>query len=306
MKVGTIIALYNSQSYIVDLLDSIIKQSYPIDEVILVDDCSRDDTFNVVTEYIKNLSHVNSSVFRLVRCDINSGVSSSFNLGLNLFSSDILLCTGHDDIWLPNRIKMSMMAINAGHDFIYSSFRKFGDASGLVSAYKDSVDVALKMITNNCIGAITVGLNIKNIGKNNILFESKFDGAEDFKVWTNLISDGYEPFGISDELMLYRITSGQLSQITDYSRSDLLPKIIDDYVSKIISPYAKIYLNDLRLLASENIEFLMNYDYSGYQTDRFFDLLELLSELNPKNIYSSKIQYALAYRINKILNVLNP
>jgi len=303
MKVGTIIALYNSQSYIVDLLDSIIKQSYPIDEVILVDDCSRDDTFNVVTEYIKNLSHVNSSVFRLVRCDINSGVSSSFNLGLNLFSSDILLCTGHDDIWLPNRIKTSMMAINEGHDFIYLSVRKFGDASGLVSACKDSIDVALKMIINNCIGAITVGLNVKNIGKNKILFDPKFDGAEDFKAWTNLISDGYEPFGISDELMLYRIKSGQLSQITDYNRIDLLPKIIKDYVSKIISPDVVEYLNDLKFLATEDIEYLINYECSGYQTDRFFDLLELLSELNPENIYFSKIQYALACRINKILNL---
>lgn len=52
MKVSVVMATYNGEEYIVEQLDSIINQSYPVDEIIICDDKSTDRTVGVITEYI--------------------------------------------------------------------------------------------------------------------------------------------------------------------------------------------------------------------------------------------------------------
>jgi glycosyltransferase involved in cell wall biosynthesis len=56
MRVSVAMATYNGADYIIEQLDSIYRQTRAVDEVIICDDCSKDNTVTIVKEYIINAS----------------------------------------------------------------------------------------------------------------------------------------------------------------------------------------------------------------------------------------------------------
>ena len=72
LTVGTTVPLYNSSAFILQLLESICQQSTKLDQVVLVDDASIDNTPNIVEDFIsKNKSHCKD--FHLIKLKSNSG-----------------------------------------------------------------------------------------------------------------------------------------------------------------------------------------------------------------------------------------
>lgn len=95
---------YNScghAEYLKAQLDSIRKQIRPVDEVIIVDDASKDDTCQYVMEYIGKYDL--GDVWHLYRNPSNTGYIRSFSRALSLTHGDIVLLCDHDDIWLPEK-----------------------------------------------------------------------------------------------------------------------------------------------------------------------------------------------------------
>ena len=57
-KVSVIIPNYNYEKYIIERIDSVLMQTYPIYELIILDDCSTDNSINVIEEKIKNIKDI--------------------------------------------------------------------------------------------------------------------------------------------------------------------------------------------------------------------------------------------------------
>ena len=87
MKVSVVMATYNGEEYIVEQLDSIINQSYPVDEIIICDDKSTDRTVGVITEYI---SRKKIREIKLYENSENLGFAENFNKALNLAKGDYI------------------------------------------------------------------------------------------------------------------------------------------------------------------------------------------------------------------------
>ena len=224
LTVGTTVPLYNSSAFILQLLESICQQSTKLDQVVLVDDASIDNTPNIVEDFIsKNKSHCKD--FHLIKLKSNSGPSFSANIGIHNLNTDIVLFSGHDDIWSFDRTEESMKLFENGFDFIFSQYETFGIKNETIYVHTNWADTALEMMGKNSIGAITVGVNASKIGKKNLFFNSRFDGAEDFDLWTDLILLGYQPYGIQKSLMKYRTSESQLSRNFDYKGSGIIKKI---------------------------------------------------------------------------------
>ncbi len=92
-KVSAIIPTYNRAGYLREALDSVFAQSLPPWEVIVVDDGSTDDTFEVVQEY--------GSRVRYVRHDRNQGIAVARNTGLGAAQGDLIAWLDSDDLWEP-------------------------------------------------------------------------------------------------------------------------------------------------------------------------------------------------------------
>lgn len=105
MKVSVVMATYNGEEYIVEQLDSIINQSYPVDEIIICDDKSTDRTVGVITEYI---SRKKIREIKLYENSENLGFAENFNKALNLAKGDYIFFSDQDDIWENEKIQIML------------------------------------------------------------------------------------------------------------------------------------------------------------------------------------------------------
>jgi len=114
--ISVVIATFNGSKYIEKQLKSILIQISKIDEVIIIDDCSKDNTLDKIRNLNDNRVHVfqNSS---------NLGHVKSFEKGLILSKGEYIYLSDQDDFWLPNKVHlMNKEMINKKLDLLISSF----------------------------------------------------------------------------------------------------------------------------------------------------------------------------------------
>ena len=92
LRISVIIPAFNAASYLSETLDSLVNQSH-VSEILLVDDYSTDDTFQLITQYTQRYSHIHS-----FQNDVNLGVSFSRNKAIHAASSDWVLFMDADDV----------------------------------------------------------------------------------------------------------------------------------------------------------------------------------------------------------------
>jgi GT2 family glycosyltransferase len=98
LKVSVCMAAYNGGKFIDAQLRSILSQLDLQDEVVIVDDCSTDDT-------VKRIQAVNDGRIRLIQHTVNQGVVATFEDALRSATGDILFLSDDDDIWAPSKVK---------------------------------------------------------------------------------------------------------------------------------------------------------------------------------------------------------
>ena len=87
MKVSLVMAVYNGEKYLIEQLDSIRKQTYLIDEVILIDDVSIDNSYELIHQYIDGYKLIN---WKLIKNENNLGYRKNFKKGLKIVDGDII------------------------------------------------------------------------------------------------------------------------------------------------------------------------------------------------------------------------
>ena len=108
-KISVIIPNYNYANFIVERIDSIIRQSYPIYELIILDDNSTDDSVNVINKKIKELTK--DLKVKFIKNPKNSGnVFKQWSKGIEEASGDYIWIAEADDIAHPDFLKELMQA----------------------------------------------------------------------------------------------------------------------------------------------------------------------------------------------------
>lgn len=93
-KISIIIPLYNAENYIVRCLDSIKDQTYRDFEVIVINDKSKDNSLNILNDYVAENLNIN---FKIIDNEINLGLSRTRNKGMDLATGDYILFMDNDD-----------------------------------------------------------------------------------------------------------------------------------------------------------------------------------------------------------------
>lgn len=112
MRISVCIATYNGEKFIKEQLESILKQLSSFDEVIISDDCSKDDTLSVV-ESIKD------ERIKIIKNLGDHGYTSNFENALRHASGDIIVLSDQDDVWFDNKISTILSALE-NYDFAVS------------------------------------------------------------------------------------------------------------------------------------------------------------------------------------------
>ena len=123
--VSVAMATYNGEKFIVEQLDSILNQTYPVKEIIIRDDISKDNTAAVIQDFIKNRGIEDKIDFRVN--EKNLGYASNFMGALRETKGDYVFFCDQDDIWPQDRVENMINALEKTPDamMIGSEFEPF-------------------------------------------------------------------------------------------------------------------------------------------------------------------------------------
>ena len=211
--VSIITPSYNSAKYIAETIQSVQNQSYDNWEMIIVDDCSLDNSEEVIIEIQKTDSRIH--FFKLNQ---NSGSGIARNKGIEKASGDYMTFIDSDDIWFPKFIQNSIEAIQTSKaPFVFSSYRRSNE--DLEFVYSDFI-VPQKVtytdiLKSNSISCLTAFLDIKTLGKK---FMPKIRKRQDMGLWLQYLKEIPFAYGIQEPQAIYRIRENSLSR----NKSNLL------------------------------------------------------------------------------------
>ncbi len=123
--ISVAMATYNGEKFIEEQLESILKQTYPVDEIIIRDDISTDNTAAVIQAFIKNKKIEDIVDFQIN--EKNLGYGSNFMSALRQTKGKYVFFCDQDDIWPEDRVECMMNALESTPDavMIGSEFEPF-------------------------------------------------------------------------------------------------------------------------------------------------------------------------------------
>lgn len=122
-KVSIALCTYNGSAYLGRQLDSILSQTYPIDEIIIVDDCSTDSTRDILDDYRLKFDKI-----KLYLNENNLGSNEAFKYAISLTSNEYIALSDQDDIWHKDKIEVQMKSItDNGYDHSNKPLLSFHD-----------------------------------------------------------------------------------------------------------------------------------------------------------------------------------
>lgn len=102
MKISIVMSTYNGEKFILEQLESLKQQTCQIDEVLINDDCSTDNTFLIIESFIRSNNLKNWS---LTQNQINNGWKVNFWNLTKKAKGDIIFFCDQDDIWMNNKVE---------------------------------------------------------------------------------------------------------------------------------------------------------------------------------------------------------
>ncbi len=204
MKISVIIPTFNRANFLIKTIDSVLEQNVEIDEIIIVDDGSNDNTQEICSQY--NIKYIYQD---------NQGVSSARNIGIRQATNDWIAFCDSDDIWHKDKIEKQISFHKNNPNILVShtdEIWKFNDKIIKKKAHqKKPKGYCFIDNLNSCkIGASTLLLH-KSILNNIGLFDEKLTACEDYDLWLRIL-EKYE-LGLVDEELIVKIAGhkGQLS-----------------------------------------------------------------------------------------------
>lgn len=115
-KISVVIPTYNREKTIRRAIDSVFSQTYPVFEVIVIDDGSTDGTLDVV-------SSIHDERLKVISLGGNFGASKARNVGVKRAKGDVIAFQDSDDEWFPDKIMRQMNIMNSHQvDLVCSSY----------------------------------------------------------------------------------------------------------------------------------------------------------------------------------------
>lgn len=205
--VSIIMPSYNTAPYIEETIQSVLNQTYTNWEMIIVDDCSTDNTDEV-------LSRISDSRIRIFKNDRNSGAAVSRNRALCEAKGQWIAFLDSDDLWMPEKLEkqISFMEKN-GYSFSYTNYEEidvYGNKTG-VSVTGPKKITKTGMFNYCWPGCLTVMYNAEQIGKIQIADIKK---NNDYAMWLKICKKA-DCYLLNECLSLYR--KGRVGSVSSHS-----------------------------------------------------------------------------------------
>ncbi|MDQ6600119.1 glycosyltransferase family 2 protein [Bacillus salipaludis] len=205
--VSIITPTYNAARFITETIQSVKEQTFSSWEMIIVDDCSLDNTVDIVKIEIEKDSRI-----RLIELKNNSGPANARNRAITSAKGNFLAFLDSDDLWQPQKLERQLMFMEKNNlAFSYTDYRimtEVGEKTDIVFQVPEKMDYK-DLLKNTIIGTLTVMLDKRKIGK--VQMPLYRDCSEDYGLWLSILSKGIQAYGLNEELAIYRKCENSLS-----------------------------------------------------------------------------------------------
>ncbi len=206
---SVIMSVYNGEVYIKEAMDSIINQTYKNWELIVIDDCSTDNTFQILKSYKDPRIHI-------IRNEENMRLASSLNRGLSLALGDYILRMDADDICRLDRFEKQLEFMEKNPHIDISFGKGFWYKDSLI--LKKTQNISLKPLDLKAVFLFTTPVMHNCVIAKKKFYETytykkEYTHSEDWNLWYRSSKD-FKFAGQNEYLILYRIHESQTTTST--------------------------------------------------------------------------------------------
>lgn len=193
---------YNVAPYVKEAIDSVLQQTYNDFELLIIDDCSTDDTISVVRD-------INDPRIRIVQNDKNVGLAENLNRGLSRITTEYVARMDGDDIAEPFWLEREVAILDSHHDIGICSvgFERFGTVKSLVRFPEQHEDCMANMLFECSVIVPTFRMSLyRDYG---LRYSTDAFPAEDYRFWAECLRVT-RIYNIQETLFHYRMHPTQI------------------------------------------------------------------------------------------------
>ncbi len=208
-KISIITATYNSSNEIVNTYNSLLLQTYMNWEWIVTDDCSSDNTLEI-------LQQLADEDYRITffQNKVNSGAAVSRNHSLNQVTGDFIAFIDSDDIWKPNKLEKQLEFMGTDIDFSFTAYDLIDEQGCKMNQTVDArqsgfftyEDMLRKKATLGCSTVILRRSAFQDISM------PLLRTGQDYATWLKLLKTGRNAYLLNKVLTSYRIMPNSISR----------------------------------------------------------------------------------------------
>lgn len=210
--VSIIMPAHNSEPTLADAVNSVISQTYPNWELLVVDDASKDLTRGMANEFASSDPRI-----RVVPLDKNVGVAEARNIGIRAARGQYLAFLDSDDLWLPMKLQVQLEAMRRNDaPLSFSRYSRIRVDGSIRKPIRVPSRVSYRqLLRGNVIGCLTVvidRLKVPSVSMPHI-------SHEDYVTWLSILKPGRSALGIQQDLARYRLATSSVSSRKSRSAS---------------------------------------------------------------------------------------
>lgn len=210
--VSIVTPTFNSGNYIVNTIEAILVQTYQNWELIIIDDCSVDDSVTKIKRYCERDTRV-----KLICLRENSGSAvKPRNVGIDNAKGRFIAFCDSDDTWLPNKLELQLNHLVSNmYSFSYTNYSIVDEDYKYISHFNSPKTLTYqKLLTNNYIGCSTVMYDTKIIEKK---YFPEIKIGEDWAVWIDILKQEKKVYCLDCYLTKYMKRKKSISSFSIFS-----------------------------------------------------------------------------------------
>lgn len=200
--VSIITPSYKSKKFIKETINSVINQTYNNWEMIIVDDCSPDDSAMYIEDIIKSEQRI-----KLIKLNKNLGAAEARNKALEVAKGKYIAFLDSDDIWMLNKLEIQIDFMKKNNfAFTFSEYTPFSE-DGKINYNTINVPKSIDYTTyckNTIIGCLTVVIDKEQTGDFRM---PNIRSSHDMALWLLIMKRGFKAYGLDENLAKYRLVS---------------------------------------------------------------------------------------------------
>lgn len=196
---------YNSAQYIGRTIDSILQQTYKNWELLIIDDCSKDNSLEVIQSYANQDSRI-----KLICLEKNSGAAVARNTGIEHASGRFIAFLDSDDTWHPEKIeKQVQFMLSNNFAFTYTEYHRVDENGNFRGSIYTPSKINYNGLLKTCvIGCLTVMYDTHMLGK---VYFPLIRKRQDWALWLKILKKVDYAYCLNKDLASYTIRSESIS-----------------------------------------------------------------------------------------------